>query len=159
MCVKLLGDIMDLLYVADTGSTFRDITEIMFTIMRTVIQTTIAMDREGPLVVSNNMHGILNFYYLMDFVRVYILFILQGYLVSIMISMLRQMTAEHYDVYIKHFPTKIDLLDFLMEILLVFKDLVSRPVFPKDWCEMIMLQNRCDTIIFINISCFLLKTQ
>lgn len=58
MCVKLLGDIMDLLYVADTGSTFRDVTEIMFTIMRTVIQTTIAMDREGPLVVSNYLHVI-----------------------------------------------------------------------------------------------------
>lgn len=52
MCVKLLGDIMDLLYVADKGSTFRDITEIMLTVMRTVIQTTIAMDREEPLVVS-----------------------------------------------------------------------------------------------------------
>ncbi|XP_050420571.1 dedicator of cytokinesis protein 1 isoform X2 [Adelges cooleyi] len=114
MCVKLLGDIMDLLYAADTGSTFRDITEIMLTVMRTVIQTTIAMDREGSL---------------------------QGYLVSIMIAILRQMTADHFDIYIKHFPTKIDLLDFLMEILLVFKDLVSRPVFPKDWCEMIMLQN------------------
>jgi len=69
-------------------------------------------------------------------------FVPQGYLVSIMISTLRQMTAEHFDIYIKHFATRIDLLDFLMEILLVFKDLVSRPVFPKDWCEMIMLQNR-----------------
>lgn len=53
MCVKLLGDIMDLLYTADTGSTFRDVTEIMLTVMRTVIQKTIAMDREEPLVVSN----------------------------------------------------------------------------------------------------------
>lgn len=52
MCVKLLGDIMDLLYTADPVSTFRDITEIMLTVLRTVIQTTIAMDREGPLLVS-----------------------------------------------------------------------------------------------------------
>jgi len=51
------------------------------------------------------------------------------------------MTQHHYEVYINHFGTKIDLLDFLMEILLVFKDLVSRSVFPGDWCEMIMLQN------------------
>lgn len=54
MCVKLLGDIMDLLYIADSGSTFRDITEIMLTIMRTVIQTTIAMDREGHLLVRDH---------------------------------------------------------------------------------------------------------
>jgi len=53
MCVKLLGDNMDLLHVADTASTFRDITEIMLTVMRTVIQKTIAMDCEEPLVVSN----------------------------------------------------------------------------------------------------------
>lgn len=51
------------------------------------------------------------------------------------------MTQHHYEVYINHFGTRIDLLDFLMEILLVFKDLVSRSVFPGDWCEMIMLQN------------------
>lgn len=51
------------------------------------------------------------------------------------------MTRQHYDAYIEHFGTRIDLLDFLMEILLVFKDLVSRSVFPRDWCEMIMLQN------------------
>lgn len=51
MCVKLLGDIMDLLYVVNTGSTFNDITKIMLTIMRTVIQTSIPMDRDGSLVV------------------------------------------------------------------------------------------------------------
>lgn len=68
---------------------------------------------------------------------------LQGSLVSVMISIFRQMTAHHFDVYIGHFATPTDLLDFLMEILLVFKDLVSRPVYPNDWSEMIMLQNRC----------------
>lgn len=51
------------------------------------------------------------------------------------------MTQQHYEIYITHFGTNFDLLDFLMEILLVFKDLVSRSVFPADWCEMIMLQN------------------
>lgn len=62
---------------------------------------------------------------------------------SILLSAIffRQMTQHHYEVYINHFGTRIDLLDFLMEILLVFKDLVSRSVFPGDWCEMIMLQN------------------
>lgn len=59
-----------------------------------------------------------------------------------MISIFRQMTASHFEVYIGHFVTSTDLLDFLMEILLVFKDLVSKPVYPTDWCEMIMLQNR-----------------
>ena len=51
------------------------------------------------------------------------------------------MAHQHYQAYIQHFGTQFDLLDFLMEILLVFKDLVSRSVFANDWCEMIMLQN------------------
>lgn len=59
-----------------------------------------------------------------------------------MIAIFRQMTAHHFEVYVTHFQTTIDRLDFLMEILLVFNDLVHSPVFPTDWCEMIMLQNR-----------------
>lgn len=51
------------------------------------------------------------------------------------------MNDYHYEKYINHFGTRTDILDFLMEILLVFKELVNRPVFPSDWYEMIMLQN------------------
>lgn len=66
----------------------------------------------------------------------------QGTLASIMISIYRQMSPDHFKGYINHFVTRQDLLDFLMEILMVFKDLISRPVYPTDWCEMILLQNR-----------------
>lgn len=58
-----------------------------------------------------------------------------------MISIFRQITMKHYEEYIKNFMTPTDILDFLMEILLVFKDLVNRSVFNIDWCDMIMLQN------------------
>jgi hypothetical protein len=44
---------MELLFREDIGPTVPDIKEIMLTILRTVIQTTIAMDRESPLVVSS----------------------------------------------------------------------------------------------------------
>ncbi|XP_071445315.1 dedicator of cytokinesis protein 1 isoform X2 [Hetaerina americana] len=114
LCVKILSDIMELLFRTDIGSTVDDISQIMLIVLRTVIQTTIAMDREGPLV---------------------------GNLVAVMIAIFRQMTPIHFQLYINHFSTNTDLLDFLMEILLVFKDLVSRPVYAKDWCEMIMLQS------------------
>lgn len=63
-----------------------------------------------------------------------------------MLSILRQMGSKHFEDYIAKFNTPTDSLDFLMEILLVFKDLVTRPVYPKDWTEMIMLQNRLVTI-------------
>ncbi|XP_020283330.1 dedicator of cytokinesis protein 1 isoform X3 [Pseudomyrmex gracilis] len=114
LCVKILSDILELTFRKDIGSTVLDVKEIMLTALRTIIQTVISMDRENPLI---------------------------GNLVSVMLAIFRQMTQHHYEVYINHFGTKIDLLDFLMEILLVFKDLVSRNVFPGDWCEMIMLQN------------------
>ncbi|XP_070151185.1 dedicator of cytokinesis protein 1 isoform X4 [Polyergus mexicanus] len=114
LCVKILSDILELTFRKDIGSTVSDVKEIMLTALRTIIQTVISMDRENPLV---------------------------GNLVSVMLAIFRQMTQHHYEVYINHFGTRIDLLDFLMEILLVFKDLVSRSVFPGDWCEMIMLQN------------------
>ncbi|XP_076678471.1 dedicator of cytokinesis protein myoblast city isoform X2 [Andrena cerasifolii] len=114
LCVKILSDILELTFRKDIGSTMQDVKEIMLTALRTIIQTVISMDRENPLV---------------------------GNLVSVMLAIFRQMTQHHYEIYINHFGTKFDLLDFLMEILLVFKDLVSRSVFASDWCEMIMLQN------------------
>ena len=59
------------------------------------------------------------------------------------VSILRQMSDYHYQEYINHFPTRTDLTDFLTEIFLVFKDLVSKNVFPSDWSMMILQQNRC----------------
>lgn len=53
--MKILSDIMDLLFSADVGPTIHDVTEVMLTTLRTVIQTTIAMDRESPLVVSASL--------------------------------------------------------------------------------------------------------
>lgn len=114
MCVKILSDILELTFRKDIGSTTLDIKEIMLTTLRTIIQTVISMDRENPLV---------------------------RHLVSVMLAIFRQMTQHHYEIYTNHFGTQFDLLDFLMEILLVFKDLVSRSVFPSDWSEMIMLQS------------------
>ncbi|XP_065221520.1 dedicator of cytokinesis protein 2 isoform X3 [Planococcus citri] len=114
LCIKILSDVMDLLFKSESNATFVDVKEIMLIILRTVIQTTIQMDRESSLA---------------------------GNLASIMISIYRQMSPQHFEAYINHFVTRSDLLDFLMEILMVFKDLISRPVYPTDWCEMILLQN------------------
>ena len=66
----------------------------------------------------------------------------QGNCVAVMMSILRQMTENHYMSYINSFTTTYDVLDFLMEIILVFRDLISRNVYPEDWVEMILLQNR-----------------
>lgn len=66
---------------------------------------------------------------------------LVGNLVAIMLAIFRNMTETHYKMYVNHFNTRYDLQDFLTEILLVFKELVSKPVFLPDWMDMIMHQN------------------
>ncbi|KAG1690288.1 Dedicator of cytokinesis protein 1 [Nymphon striatum] len=121
LCIKILGDIMIVLNSKDVvsvnspyGSTENDISDIMLSMLRTIIQCVIHMKRNSQLI---------------------------GYIVAVMIDVLRQMTSSHYEQYIKHFRTKTDLIDFLIELLMVFNDLVNNNVYPLDWNEMIMLQN------------------
>ncbi|CAH1099777.1 unnamed protein product [Psylliodes chrysocephalus] len=113
-CIKNMSDILELLFRKDVGLTHNDMSEIIQSALRTVIQSHIKMERDNPHA-SN--------------------------LVAVMIDIFRQMTNEHYNNYINSFSTSFDILDFLMEILVVFKELVSNSVFPKDWYDMIMLQN------------------
>lgn len=60
---------------------------------------------------------------------------------AVMTSVLRQMTEYQYSQYITRFETPFDLLDYLMEILMIFEELITRNVYPPDWNEMILLQN------------------
>lgn len=105
---------LELLFSKDIGPIENDVRDIMLILLRTIIQSSIAMDRDNPLV---------------------------GNLVAIMLAIFRNMTENHYKMYVNHFNTRFDLQDFLTEILLVFKELVSKPVFPCDWLDMIMHQN------------------
>ncbi|ETN61959.1 dedicator of cytokinesis protein 1 [Anopheles darlingi] len=115
-CVNIMNNMLELLFQkdADIGPVDGDIRNIMLILLRTVIQSSIAMDRSNPLV---------------------------GNLVAVMLGIFRSMNASHYQCYVKSFLTSYDLLDFLTEILLVFQELVSKPVFPIDWLDMIMHQN------------------
>lgn len=110
-----MNNMLELLHHgSEVGATKDDIKTIMLQLLRTVIQSSIAMDRENPLV---------------------------GNLVAIMLAIFRSMDTYHYDEYVKHFHVPYDLKEFLTEILVVFRDLVSKPVFPADWMDMIMHQN------------------
>ena len=76
--------------------------------------------------------------------------VLQQDLTTIMISMLRQMSEDQYRLYMSLIPESSgdghtshqNLVDFLAEILLVFKDLIKECVYSPDWNEMIMMQNK-----------------
>lgn len=52
LCIKILSDILELLFQENVGPTKSDVTEIMLTVLRTVIQSHINMDRESPYAVN-----------------------------------------------------------------------------------------------------------
>uniref|UniRef100_A0A8D2LJM2 Dedicator of cytokinesis 5 n=1 Tax=Varanus komodoensis TaxID=61221 RepID=A0A8D2LJM2_VARKO len=69
-------------------------------------------------------------------------FCLQGSFVACMMAILRQMDDSHYNHYISTFKTRQDLIDFLMETFIMFKDLIGKNVYAGDWMVMNMMQNR-----------------
>uniref|UniRef100_A0AAQ5XYY8 Dedicator of cytokinesis 2 n=1 Tax=Amphiprion ocellaris TaxID=80972 RepID=A0AAQ5XYY8_AMPOC len=66
---------------------------------------------------------------------------LYSQVVACMTAILSQMDDRHYDTYIETF-TVPDLVDFLMESFILFKDQIGKHVYPSDWMAMIMVQNR-----------------
>ena len=53
-----------------------------------------------------------------------------------LIALLHEMTPSHYTNYIDHFKIgegtgRTDLIDFVMEVFVLFKDLIEQPVFPQ----------------------------
>ncbi|BFY99041.1 hypothetical protein BsWGS_02080 [Bradybaena similaris] len=142
-CISILSHIMDRLWPC-SDSRDLDITILMEKILRTVIQAVIKMDQSSKQVqtIKNKSRRLQQFFGHQPPASVSVSFeTMNGNCVSVMIGLLRQMTDTHYRTYIQSFPTSFDLMDFLMEILCVFQDMVHRNVYPSDWLEMIMVQN------------------
>uniref|UniRef100_A0A8C6JEL3 Uncharacterized protein n=1 Tax=Melopsittacus undulatus TaxID=13146 RepID=A0A8C6JEL3_MELUD len=66
----------------------------------------------------------------------------QGIFVACMTAILRQMDDFHYSHYINTFKTRQDIIDFLMETFIMFKDLIGKNVYAADWMVMNMMQSR-----------------
>ncbi|XP_067836606.1 dedicator of cytokinesis protein 2-like isoform X2 [Heptranchias perlo] len=113
--IELLSNILEVLYRQNVGNTYRDIQDIMDKLLRTVNQMVITLGRDHSLI-SN--------------------------FVACMTAILSQMEYSHYVNYINAFQTRQDLMDFLMEIFIMFKDLIGKNVYPSDWMVMSMVQNR-----------------
>uniref|UniRef100_A0A8C1R9G6 Dedicator of cytokinesis 1 n=1 Tax=Cyprinus carpio TaxID=7962 RepID=A0A8C1R9G6_CYPCA len=68
---------------------------------------------------------------------------LQGSFVACMTGTLRQMDDYHYTHLISTFgKMRTDVVDFLMETFIMFKDLIGKNVYPADWVIMNMMQNK-----------------
>ena len=66
------------------------------------------------------------------------------------------MTEEHYQRYLKEFSSNKELKDFLVNVFVVFTEIVKRGIFLKDWIVIIVLGNRwadiqwCAEVIIVN---------
>ncbi|RXN19004.1 dedicator of cytokinesis 1 [Labeo rohita] len=68
---------------------------------------------------------------------------LPGSFVACMTGTLRQMDDYHYTHLISTFgKMRTDVVDFLMETFIMFKDLIGKNVYPADWVIMNMMQNK-----------------
>ncbi|MGH0144510.1 UNVERIFIED_CONTAM: hypothetical protein FKN15_046651 [Acipenser sinensis] len=69
--------------------------------------------------------------------------IIKGSFVASMTAILRQMEDYHYAHLINTFgKMRSDVVDFLMETFIMFKDLIGKNVYPADWVIMNMMQNK-----------------
>uniref|UniRef100_A0A8C1W6I9 Dedicator of cytokinesis 1 n=1 Tax=Cyprinus carpio TaxID=7962 RepID=A0A8C1W6I9_CYPCA len=67
----------------------------------------------------------------------------RGSFVACMTGTLRQMDDYHYTHLISTFgKMRTDVVDFLMETFIMFKDLIGKNVYPADWVIMNMMQNK-----------------
>ncbi|XP_032411020.1 LOW QUALITY PROTEIN: dedicator of cytokinesis 2 [Xiphophorus hellerii] len=113
--LELLNNILEVLSRKNAGETFKHIQDIVVSLLRIINQTVITMGREHALISR---------------------------VVACMTAILSQMDDRHYATYIETFTGTTDLVDFLMESFLLFKDLIGKHVYPSDWMAMIMVQNR-----------------
>ncbi|XP_023199107.1 dedicator of cytokinesis protein 5 [Xiphophorus maculatus] len=111
-CVQLLSTVLDTLDRKDVGPTRVHFQQIMERLLRRVNRTVISMDRTSPLI---------------------------GHYLACMTAILKQMDDKHYTHYISTFKTRQDIIDFLMETFIMFKDLMGN-VFPADWMVMNLVQ-------------------
>lgn len=115
-CCQLLSDILEVLYRKDVGPTQWHMQIIMEKLLRTVNQTVISMGHDSPFI---------------------------GSFVAAMTATLRQMDDYHYSHLISTFgKIRSDVVDFLMETFIMFKNLIGENVYPSDWVIMNMMQNK-----------------
>ncbi|XP_026124948.1 dedicator of cytokinesis protein 5-like [Carassius auratus] len=107
-CVQLLSTVLDMLDCKDMGPTSGHVKLIVDRLLRRVNRTVINLSLDSPFI---------------------------GHYLACMTAILKQMEDAHYAQYISTFKTRQDIIDFLMETFIMFKNLMGN-VFAPDWMIM-----------------------
>ncbi|XP_069061938.1 dedicator of cytokinesis protein 2-like [Pleurodeles waltl] len=133
-CVELLSHILEVLYKAEKGA--NDVPPSKENVASAEMES--AKAKEHVQIILGKLLRTVNR-------RVMILgseHELTSHYVACMSAILNQMEDRHYRLYIETFATRQDLVDFLMETFIMFKDLIGKTVYPSDWMVMNMVHNR-----------------
>uniref|UniRef100_A0A803TEX3 Dedicator of cytokinesis 2 n=1 Tax=Anolis carolinensis TaxID=28377 RepID=A0A803TEX3_ANOCA len=110
----------------------------LMTVLKTYLDTSSRGEQCEPI-----LRTLKALEYIFKFiVRSRTLFSQYSHFVACMTAILNQMDDQHYSSYIETFQTTSELVDFLMETFIMFKDLIGKNVYPLDWMAMSMVQNR-----------------
>ncbi|CAI4229531.1 unnamed protein product [Auanema sp. JU1783] len=66
----------------------------------------------------------------------------RGKFFALILAMLNKMSAQIFDSYLRSRPSIIDKMDFVVEMVQMIRDLLSKCPFPSTWQQMIMIQNK-----------------
>jgi dedicator of cytokinesis protein 1 len=141
-CTEVLSEILKRLFDYEksvTDSSKHDIQEIVFSCLKTIMDGVIHYFATPsiPVTTLNSINGSVGEHG----TRSNDAQLLRS-LVCLLTSLFRQMTPFHFKSYFGHFKSDDDLMDFLIQVLMVFQNLISHPVFPTDCTDMILHESQ-----------------
>lgn len=114
-CAEIVGSILTSLHKkAAEGATEDDVYLVVRTLLQPVFQTVMTVDRSSELA---------------------------RHLLAVLINLLLIMEEKHYSLYLKEFKDNKELKDFLVNVFVVFIEIVKRGIFLRDWIVIIILGN------------------
>ncbi|KAJ7386091.1 Dedicator of cytokinesis protein 3 [Desmophyllum pertusum] len=114
-CAETLGSILTSLTTGTAkGPIEEDVYLIVRTLLQPVFQTVMTVDRTSELA---------------------------RHFLAVLTNLLWIMTDDHYQQYLKEFRSNKELKDFLVNVFVVFIEIVKRGIFLRDWIVIIVLGN------------------
>ncbi|XP_065184733.1 dedicator of cytokinesis protein 2-like isoform X1 [Sycon ciliatum] len=118
-CFEILGEVLILLQRRDVGKTFENITEIVNLLLIAVLNRVTTIEKTSTL---------------------------WGHVVACFVAILSLMSEKHFHSFLRNFPSKDGLVEFLRGCFEAFYALVTTGSFPSDWSAMISVLNNTITI-------------